>query len=102
MGAWRPSTSQSNLRRRPRSTTRQGDLVATGAGTFRYFKKASASEARDFGTRRRRNATSLFNACIKTVTGGGGRCGIAPTGFRVDASVLPITAGRDNPLVRTA
>ncbi|MBV8394284.1 MAG: PaaI family thioesterase [Alphaproteobacteria bacterium] len=37
-GAWRPSTSQSTFAAETEIYDQHGDLVATGAGTFRYLK----------------------------------------------------------------
>jgi acyl-coenzyme A thioesterase PaaI-like protein len=37
-GAWRPSTSQSTFAAETEIYDQKGDLVATGAGTFRYLK----------------------------------------------------------------
>jgi acyl-coenzyme A thioesterase PaaI-like protein len=36
-GAWRPSTSQSTFAAETEIYDQKGDLVATGAGTFRYL-----------------------------------------------------------------
>ena len=38
LGAWRPSTSQSTFAAETEIYDQKGDLVATGAGTFRYLK----------------------------------------------------------------
>ncbi len=38
LGAWRPSTSQSTFAAETEIYDQQGDLIATGAGTFRYLK----------------------------------------------------------------
>jgi uncharacterized protein (TIGR00369 family) len=37
-GAWRPSTSQSTFAAETEIYDQHGDLIATGAGTFRYLK----------------------------------------------------------------
>lgn len=37
-GAWRPSTSQSTFTAETEIYDQNGDLIATGAGTFRYLK----------------------------------------------------------------
>jgi uncharacterized protein (TIGR00369 family) len=38
LGAWRPSTSQSTFACETEIHDQHGDLIATGAGTFRYLK----------------------------------------------------------------
>jgi uncharacterized protein (TIGR00369 family) len=38
LGAWRPSTSQSTFAAETEIYDQRGDLIATGAGTFRYLK----------------------------------------------------------------
>jgi uncharacterized protein (TIGR00369 family) len=38
LGAWRPSTSQSTFAAETEIYDQNGDLIATGAGTFRYLK----------------------------------------------------------------
>ena len=38
LGAWRPSTSQSTFAAETEIYDQGGDLIATGAGTFRYLK----------------------------------------------------------------
>ncbi|MCF8531975.1 MAG: PaaI family thioesterase [Reyranella sp.] len=38
LGAWRPSTSQSTFAAETEIYDQHGDLVATGAGTFRYLR----------------------------------------------------------------
>jgi len=38
LGAWRPSTSQSTFAAETEIYDQTGDLIATGAGTFRYLK----------------------------------------------------------------
>src|SRR5690242_7634616 len=38
LGAWRPSTSQSTFAAETEIYDQHGDLIATGAGTFRYLK----------------------------------------------------------------
>src|SRR6185295_13528542 len=38
LGAWRPSTSQSTFACETEIYDQTGDLIATGAGTFRYLK----------------------------------------------------------------
>lgn len=38
LGAWRPSTSQSTFAAETEIYDQAGDLIATGAGTFRYLK----------------------------------------------------------------
>lgn len=38
LGAWRPSTSQSTFAAETEIYDQRGDLLATGAGTFRYLK----------------------------------------------------------------
>ena len=38
LGAWRPSTSQSTFAAETEIYDQKGDLIATGAGTFRYLK----------------------------------------------------------------
>jgi len=38
LGAWRPSTSQSTFAAETEIYDQAGDLLATGAGTFRYLK----------------------------------------------------------------
>jgi len=38
LAAWRPSTSQSTFAAETEIYDQHGDLIATGAGTFRYLK----------------------------------------------------------------
>ncbi|MDB5486963.1 MAG: putative esterase [Reyranella sp.] len=48
LGAWRPSTSQSTFAAETEIYDHKGDLIATGAGTFRYLKGERSDGTLDF------------------------------------------------------